>query len=263
VLREGTIGNPGIDGYRRLVHVPRARGRRGGQGLPLVLFLHGSAERGSDPWEVARNGPPQRVARGDELPFILVAPQCPAGRRWSVRALAALLDRAIEAYGADPDRVSLTGLSLGAEAAWALALFRPWRFAAIATVCGGGDATRAHRLAGVPCRVYHGSADAQVPLRDSAAMVEALQAAGGDVRFTVYHGADHDAAIRMAYDDPELYRFLWTARRRPEAPDRKGRGGASGPARALATPGARKPRQTATGAGSAGGPAVASRPRRE
>lgn len=213
MLREGSFGIPGRTGYRYLVQVPRARRGRGYR-PPLVLFLHGSDERGDDPWQIVRHGLPRRAQDGQDLPFILVAPQCPAGRKWSVRALASLLDHMLAEHSADEDRVSVTGLSLGAEAAWALAMYQPGRFAALATVCGGGDPARAHRLRDIPCRVYHGAQDTQVPLADSVAVVEALRAAGGDVCLTVYPDAGHDEAWERAYADPELYAFLQSARRR-------------------------------------------------
>ena len=212
MLREGACGVPGKSGYRFLVHLPRPR--RGGVRLqPLVLFLHGSAERGDALALVTRHGLPRRVADGQDLPFVLLAPQCPAGRRWSVRALSTLLEHAIATFPVDPERVSVTGLSLGAEAAWSLAMYRPGLFAALATVCGGGNPSRAGRLRHVPCRVFHGALDTQVPVSDSEAMVRALVAAGGDVRFTVYPNAGHDEAWERAYADPELIAFLSTARR--------------------------------------------------
>ena len=214
VLREGTCGEEGRTGYRYLVYVPARRGRAADR-LPLVLFLHGSEERGHDLSKVATHGLPRLVAEGADLPFVLLAPQLPSGRRWSVRALVALLDDAAATWPIDPDRVSVTGLSLGGEAAWALALFRPGRFAALATVCGGGDPSRAALLRHLPCRVYHGANDDVVPLAESAAMVEALRAAGGDVTFIVYPDANHAEAWERAYADPELMPFLLAARRRP------------------------------------------------
>jgi predicted peptidase len=217
VLREGTCGIPGKTGYRYLVHQPGTSPGHGGA-LPLVLFLHGSDERGDAPARVSRHGLPRLVADGRDLPFVLLAPQCPAGRRWSVRALSALLQHALATFPVAPDRVVVTGLSLGAEAAWALAMYHPTWFAGMATVCGGGAPSRAGRLRHLPCRVYHGALDTQVPLADSQAMVTALAAAGGDVRLVIYPDAGHAEAWRRAYADPDLLAFLASAHRRTPPP---------------------------------------------
>jgi predicted peptidase len=180
---------------------------------PLVLFLHGAGERGDNPRAVQVYGPPMQVAEGADLPFILVAPQCPPGQRWSAPSLAALLDQVERETAVDADRIAVTGVSMGGSGTWALATAQAQRFAAIAPVCGSGDPSTVAAIAHVPAWVFHGARDDVVPLRRSEEMVEALRRAGGSVRFTVYPEAGHDSWT-LAYAEPELYPWLLEQRRR-------------------------------------------------
>ncbi|MEL7364118.1 MAG: PHB depolymerase family esterase, partial [Bacteroidota bacterium] len=111
----------------------------GDDAWPLVLFLHGSGERGDDLSRVAIHGPLKEVREGRAFPFVLVAPQLPADRpRWEARELGALLDHIEATHRIDPARVYVTGLSMGGYATWDLVMHFPDRFAAAAPVCGGG-----------------------------------------------------------------------------------------------------------------------------
>src|SRR5487761_1734967 len=107
---------------------------------PLVLFLHGSGERGDDVQLVTQQGLPKLVEEGENFPFLLVSPQCPERGWWTTEensaALAALLDEIEQNYAVDPDRVYVTGLSMGGYGTWALATAYPQRFAAIVPICG-------------------------------------------------------------------------------------------------------------------------------
>jgi predicted peptidase len=182
---------------------------------PLMLFLHGAGERGDDIGLVRGYGIPKAIDDGFEIPAIAVSPQCPAGERWSASLLAALLDAVEAELRVGPDRIYLTGLSMGGFGAWALALAQPHRFAALVPVCGGGDARAVGVLRHLPVWAFHGARDDVVPLLRSEEMVEALQRAGGDVRFTVYPNAGHDSWT-AAYAEPELYRWLFAQRRRSQ-----------------------------------------------
>ena len=114
---------------------------------PLMLFLHGAGERGSDVERVKKHGPPRLVARRKAFPFVVVSPQCPEGERWKPDTLTALLDDVVSRYRIDEDRVYVTGLSLGGFGTWALAGEDPGRFAAIAPICGGGIRGSARSIA--------------------------------------------------------------------------------------------------------------------
>ena len=179
---------------------------------PLVLFLHGSGERGTDLGLVKRHGPPKRVEEGAAFPFVLVSPQCPLGRWWSVDHLDALLQHLTATLKIDTDQVYVTGLSMGGFGTWALALEYPNRFAAIAPICGGGIPYRANLLQHLPIWAFHGAKDPVISLEYSVAMVEAVNQAGGNARLTVYPDAGHDSYTET-YAGEELYAWLLSQRR--------------------------------------------------
>lgn len=202
-----------------LLYLPEEYGKDPAKKWPLVVFLHGSGESGSDLEKVKVHGPPKLVAKGKDFPFILVSPQAPDAprRRWKVEVLNTLLDDVLAKYAADPDRVYLTGLSMGGFGTWEWASENPERFAAIAPICGGGDPRMAaRRLKEMPTWVFHGAKDPVVALRASEEMVDALKAAGAaEVKFTVYPEAQHDSWT-VTYDNPELYEWLLKhARKKP------------------------------------------------
>jgi len=197
-------GIPGIQ-PTFLLYLPE--GYPGDHAWPLLLFLHGSGERGRDVDRVTAHGPPRLAREGTNFPFVIVSPQCPAGGTWSEASLDRFLDEVEGRYRIDPRRVYLTGLSLGGYGAWRLAQHAPGRFAAVAPVCGGGDPSRAFVLKDVPVWAFHGDKDLLVPVEESVRMVEALEAAGGMVRLTVYPDTDHDSWT-ATYENPELYRWL-------------------------------------------------------
>lgn len=185
---------------------------------PVVLFLHGAGERGDNLDDVKKNGPPKLVAEGKQFPCIIVSPQCPGDSWWptQVPMLEALLDEVEKNYSVDKDRVYLTGLSMGGFGTWSLAMAQPDRFAALAPICGRGDPTKVGPIAHVPTWVFHGAKDTTVPLAGSQEMVDALKAAGGDPKFTIYPDAGHDSWT-ATYADPEFWKWM-LAQRRGAAP---------------------------------------------
>jgi predicted peptidase len=203
-----------------VVHRVKARyqiylppGYPSGKRWPLVLFLHGAGERGSDFAALSHTGLTQ-LAAGRAFPFILVAPQVPADEIWSIPALAALLDRVTTDFRVDPDRVYLTGLSMGAFGGWDLATSYPDRFAAVVLISGGGNPVSACRLRDVPVWLVHGRKDDVIPVEESELLARALQGCGGPVRLTVYPEAGHDA-WSQTYEDPEFLNWLLAQKRRP------------------------------------------------
>ncbi len=179
---------------------------------PLMLFLHGAGERGSDLNKVKAHGPPKIVEGKKDFPFIVVSPQCPENAWWEPFQLIALLDEIQAAYRVDPDRVYLTGLSMGGFGTWDLATRYPDRFAAIAPICGGGNPVLARRIRDIPAWVFHGDKDPLVPIARSEEMVEALKRAGADIKFTRYEGVSHDSWTK-SYENQELYTWFLSHKR--------------------------------------------------
>ena len=181
------------------------------QRWPLMLFLHGSGESGTNLAKVKTEGLPKIVESMPDFPFILVSPQS-AGRGWNSDTLNALLNDVIRKYRVDKHRIYLTGLSMGGSGTWMLAAAHPERFAAIVPICGSGNPADAKKLAGLPIWVFHGAKDGTVPVQRSREMVEAIQAAGGNVKFTEYPEAKHNCWTET-YNNPELYKWLLAQKR--------------------------------------------------
>ena len=224
---------PGTLPYRILLPDPLEPGVK----YPLVLFFHGAGERGADDLAQLKHGvgvfaTPENRKR---FPAIVIAAQCPAGKQWvdmpwgapsgtrpaqpsePMRLALGLLDESLATLPADPRRVYLAGLSMGGYAVWDCVTRFPEKFAGAIAVCGGGDeATVTARAAAVPVWAFHSDDDPTVPAVRTRHMVEAMKAAGGQPRFTEYHGLGHNSWDR-AYAEPELLPWLF-AQARPDAP---------------------------------------------
>jgi predicted peptidase len=219
--------------YRLLLpvdHDPAAR--PGGKSWPLILFLHGAGERGSDNAAQLKYLPELMALpehREKHRAFVL-APQCPANRTWSAvdmktmaasrsagptdeaRAVLAMLDGVMRNHPVDPRRVYLTGLSMGGYGAWDLAARRPDLWAAVVPICGGGDPGTAARMKDLPIWAFQGAKDPVVPPERSREMVEAVRRAGGNPRTTEYADGAHDSWT-PAYRDPDLLAWLFAQRK--------------------------------------------------
>lgn len=208
--------------------------------IPAVLFLHGAGERGEEGLRSTAIGLGNAV-RFDPArwPALVLFPQTPPGRQWAgdtEEMALALLDHVMESYAVDPDRVYLTGLSMGGAGAWSLASRHPERFAALVPVCGwimpmagrpeyqrdlrvsGWDpdapwASAANRVKDLPIWIWHGALDASVPVEESRRMAAALRAAGADVRYTELPGVGHNA-WDPAYGSAEMAAWMFEQRRR-------------------------------------------------
>jgi len=174
---------------------------------PLILFLHGAGERGTNIALVKTHGIPKFLDQRPDFSFIVVSPQCPMDRFWENDMLSSLLDEIEEKYRVDRNREYVTGLSMGGFGTWALATEYPHRFAAIAPICGGGNPYLVPRIRHLPIWAFHGAKDRVVPIRLTRELVQALRKCGGNVRFTVYRNAEHDSWTRT-YENPRLYEWF-------------------------------------------------------
>ncbi len=182
------------------------------QNYALVLFLHGAGERGTDLTKVLKHGPP-KLAESKDFPCIIVSPQCAEGQRWEAAALSQLLNQVERELRVDPNRIYVTGLSMGGYGTWNLIAAEPNRFAAAAPICGGGQPDTAEKIKHLPIWVFHGTDDKAVPHSASEAMVKALKEAGSNVRFTSYQGVGHDSWT-ATYNDPVFWEWLLSQERK-------------------------------------------------
>lgn len=200
-----------------VVYVPP--GYDASRAWPVILFLHGAGERGTDGLKQTQVGLGAGIRFYQErYPAISVFPQCLPEQRWSGEMAAMALktlDATMKEYRCDPDRQYLTGLSMGGYGSWLIASEDPGRFAAVAPICGGGSPQEmASRLTKLPIWVFHGDRDRAVPVGRSREMVQAIKDAGGAlIRYTEYPGVEHNS-WDATYSNPEFASWLFEQRRR-------------------------------------------------
>lgn len=201
---------------RYLCYLPKDYNPKIGQRWPLMLFLHGAGERGTNLQSVAIHGPLSLVKQGREFPFVIVAPQCPEGQDWANEPLLKLLDHVTKKFAVDTNRVYLTGLSMGGYGTWRLGLAHPEKFAAIVPICGGGALIdvflegdkKIRLLKDLPIWAFHGAKDSVVPPGESERMVELVKKLGvKEVKLTIYPEANHNSWAET-YNNPEVYEWL-------------------------------------------------------
>ena len=201
---------------------------------PLVIFLHGSGERGSDnesqlKWGVSNFATDQEMA---SHPAIVIAPQCPENMEWSafdgnkknrqlslnpvpskpMTLLIDLIHDLIKKLPVDPTRIYITGLSMGGYGTYDAIERYPDLFAAAVPVCGGGDVTRAPSIAHIPIWIFHGAEDAGVNPLHALDMIDALAKAGAHAGLTMYPATGHFSWL-AAYSDPLLMSWLFSQHR--------------------------------------------------
>lgn len=188
------------------------------QALPMILFLHGSGERGNNLEYVKSIGLSKKLESGFNIPFIVIAPQCPSNTRWEyhLATLKQLLDQTVETYDVDTERIYLTGLSMGGAGTWSLATAYPDLFAAAIPICGRERTEldypeRLKHIKHLPIWCFHGDADTVVPLESSIYLTENLKAYGGNPKLTIYGGVGHDSWTQT-YDNLEIYDWLLSHR---------------------------------------------------
>jgi len=181
---------------------------------PLVLFLHGSGERGDDLEKVKIHGPPKLAAEGKSFPFVLVSPQCPTGSRWNADELSKLVDALANTYRIDRERLYVTGLSMGGSGTWSLVASNPDKFAAAMPLCGRGDLEACEKLAKTPTWIFIGAKDRAETVQNCQDMAAALKKAGCDSKLTLYPELPHDCWT-VTYNNPEVYEWLLSHKRTP------------------------------------------------
>ena len=187
--------------------------------VPLLIFLHGSGERGNDNQKQLKHDP-TKLAPADVFaknPMIVLAPQCPNDAFWNgptLEALIHLVKDLQKELPVDPDRIYLTGLSMGGYGTWGALALEPKLFAAAVPICGGGDPGAAKKFAKVPIWAFHSDGDPVVSVEGSRAMIAALKKAGGEPKYTEYPNKQHDSWTQT-YKNPEMWEWLLRQKREP------------------------------------------------
>ncbi len=194
--------------YPYLIHQPENYTTDIDSSFALLVFLHGSGERGSNLNMIQIHGPPMQIKNGMPFPCIVVSPQCPLNVYWDTEQLQVTIQEIIANNRVDLSRLYLTGLSMGGHATWDWAMAYPNNFAAIMPICGIGDTTQADTIMPIPTWVFHGQLDNIVPVSYSVDMVTALNNAGGEPMFTLYPYTAHDSWT-VTYDNPAVYEWLF------------------------------------------------------
>jgi predicted esterase len=203
------------------------------QKYPLVVFLHGSGERGDNNEAQLQNGVLAFAENNfqEKHPSYILAPQCPVGQKWSdydlqndvfwrekpsetSRVLLELIDKMlIENPNIDKNRIYITGLSMGGLGTFDLIMRRPDFFAAAIPVCGGGEPTMANLIKNMPLWVTHGALDQAVPVEYSRNMVNALKAVNGNVKYSEYSTLGH-FVWQETYYNPLILEWLFEQKKK-------------------------------------------------
>lgn len=196
---------------------------------PLVIFLHGSGERGDDNDAQLKNGmqPFLDETNRDKYPAFVLAPQCPEGMTWAktaepddivftfteeptepMKLLLEIIAQVQHDFQIDDRRLYITGLSMGGYGTYDLLTRRPDMFAAAIVVCGAGDVRKVDRFKDVPLRIFHGEEDDAVPSDLSKVMVNALTSVGAKPKYTLYPEVGHNS-WDLAYNEEKLFPWLF------------------------------------------------------
>lgn len=209
------------------LHVPK-----GDKDVPLVIFLHGAGERGSDNKAQLKHGIASILSWGEKTgnQFLLLVPQCPKDLWWTTTirpsedadpkettgplvSVLSLVDELVKKHSIDQKRIYLTGLSMGGFGSWELLRRKPDFFAAAIPICGGGSTKDAAKFKDVPLWVFHGDKDTVVGTDYSRKMVAALKKAGGKPKYTEYPGVAHDSWTQT-YANDEVLAWLFSQKKK-------------------------------------------------
>jgi len=187
---------------------------------PLVLFLHGAGERGSDNEIQLTHGGKLFLADSNRknFPCIVLFPQCPTDsswgsvkvdrtktplsfsfdytmpQTWAMKAVIDLTQHIASTESVDKSRIYISGLSMGGFGTFEAVYQYPKLFAVAMPICGGGDTVHYNkRVKKIPFWIFHGDADAVVNVENSRAMVRTLESLHARVKYSEYHGVNHNS----------------------------------------------------------------------
>ena len=211
----------GVADYNFQLFIPASLA--GQQNLPVIIFLHGIGQRGAGGF-VPTEGAGGALVRHylEQVPAIILLPQCRQGSYWSDPEMEQMVMRALEQtteeFRADTTRVYLTGVSMGGYGVWHLASQHPSRFAALVPICGGSPLKSGERFIPIaqkvgqtPAWLFHGADDRVVPVTESREMVRAMQANHAPVRYSEYPDVGHKVWMNVVAEK-ELLPWLLAQR---------------------------------------------------
>ena len=176
---------------------------------PLIIFLHGSGEKGTDLEKLKIHGP-LKYAKTHELDAYILAPQCPENKYWESEELYLLIQKVLAENKIDKSRIYLTGLSMGAWGSWNLAFAHPELFAALVPIAGFVDRVpmvENCKISTIPIRIFHGLQDDIVDANYSIAIFNKLRGCNKDIKLQLFDDANHDSWTRV-YDNPAIYEWM-------------------------------------------------------
>ncbi len=207
-------------------YVPSDQSTLSSAGLPLLVYLHGSNQIGSNLQLLLSSGLPSEIEKGRDLAMMVVSPQCPYGENWQtaemVDRLSRFVDDLVSTYHLDPSRVYLTGFSMGGDGVWAVGKAHPEQFAALAPVSSdwyGDDPADLCVLRDLPVWVFQSNADEVVSPKYAHQNVAQIQGCGGSqIQLTLFPSGGHEATARQVYAMDELYRWFLEQKRGARSP---------------------------------------------
>ena len=199
--------------------------------IPLVIFLHGAGERGTDNKVQVVHAVRDLITYSlNNKPMIIIAPQCPKNKKWvevdwsklshtmpkessyAMRLSLELIEKLCKEFPINRNRLYITGLSMGGYGVWDIIQRHPRMFAAAMPVCGGGDTAGASLFKDLPIWVFHGDNDGAVPVTRSRNIVEALKKCGSKVKYTEYPGVGHNCWTQT-YANKNVLKWFFSQKR--------------------------------------------------
>jgi predicted peptidase len=177
---------------------------------PLIIFLHGSGEKGTDIALVKVHGP-FKYLKSHDLEGYVLAPQCPENEYWDSEVLYQLILKIQKENAIDPNKIYLTGLSMGGWGAWNLAFAHPEMFAALVPIAGFVDRVpmiENCKIAAIPIRIFHGLMDDVVDVNYSVSIFKKLKSCNSNIKLTIFDDAGHDSWTRV-YESNEIYDWMF------------------------------------------------------
>jgi predicted esterase len=211
----GINKNPKDEHYQYISYTPKDYNTDTSKMWPLIIYLHGGSDRGTNLKKLYSNGIPDQIYRGREFPFVIIAPQCPEHKRFSTDNWFENFYKEITVkYRIDTNRIYLTGMSLGGSGTWYLATKYPDIFAAIAPMSGFTSHMNfiddnVEKLTEIPIWAFHGKKDNVVPFEETQRMIKKLDGQNKNLKFTIEPEVGHWINW-LVYPNQELYDWFLT-----------------------------------------------------